>query len=76
MQPDGLCYFLCHFDFFSDAIDEMKPAIGKEYSKGYAGKSSSCSYVEEGCFGGELYHFGYTEGMQYVMGIKVIDVFT
>ena len=76
LQSDSLCYFLCHFDFFSDAIDEMEPALGKEYGERYAGKSSSRSYVEKRCFGCELYHFGYTEGMQYVMGVKVIDIFT
>ena len=75
-QSDGTGHFGRYFYFLSDTVYQMKVSFGKEDSQRNARKTTACTEVHNVCAGSEVYHFGNAQRMEYVVFVKVGNVFT
>ena len=76
LQSDAFGYCLGYFYFLADGIDEVELAVGKHDCQRYAGKSASATEVHYLGTWLETDDFGYSEGVKYMVLVKIFYVFT
>ena len=73
-QPDGLGHLRCHHNLLARPVYELEVDFGEHDGEWDAGETAPCAEVEHVGAWLEADELGYSERMENVMLIKIVDV--
>ena len=73
-QSDAVCHFRGHSHFLADAVNEVELHFGKQDGKGDTRKAAACAQVHDACACLEADDLGYSQGVEHVVFVQVLDV--
>ena len=76
LQADGIADLLGHTDFLACTIDELELAVRKENGQRDAWETTTCAEVENLTASTETNDLGNRHGVEHVMLIEVVDIFS